>query len=137
MCKGKRGLGIHVGRMHRDIKEEDTKKRKFGDENKTVHFETQKDYCDVCGLICSSKTDLNQHIAQCIAQRDEFYKAQNETKIIQTKFQNICEGQVSKPQRFTVSKLQIHLKVSMFRSFKYLEVSKFRSFKFGSLQCPW
>ena len=91
MCKGKRGLGIHVGRMHRNINEEDTKKRKFGDDKKTVNFETQKDDCDVCGLICSSKTDLNQHKAQCIAQRDEFYKAQNETKIIQTKFQNICE----------------------------------------------
>ena len=95
MCKGKRGLGIHVGRMHRDKIEEESKKRKFVDEKKTVHFEKTKDECHICGISFLSKADLNHHMVQCIEQRNECSKAKDDTQKNNEKQENICE-QVSK-----------------------------------------
>ena len=70
MCRGKRGLGIHIGRMHASIKCNDSKKRKFGTDNKKVSFcEVEKHICDICGVRCTSKEILNQHSTQCLTQR--------------------------------------------------------------------
>ena len=61
MCKGKRGLGIHIGRMHTVKIVNDDRKRKFEDERNLKDIESHEEMCDVCGESFVSKEEFGYH----------------------------------------------------------------------------
>ena len=83
--------------MHRDKNETDSKKRKFADEKKTVHFETNEYHCEVCSHGFSSKVDLSNHMVQCISPKDEpskvkveAQKSENDSGIVDKIISRLC-----------------------------------------------
>ena len=59
-----------MGKMHGPMKCTDSKKRKFGTDNKKISFSEVDHYsCDNCGASFASKKILNNHLKHCLTHK--------------------------------------------------------------------